>query len=117
MDRLQVNQDWLAEQTGKSQSTVSGWVNGATPHKKTIIRIAGAFKVDPECLLDDSMDLPPWEPADKVKATYPPEFTQRLKGIRADTEEYIATEGDFRNTVIKQLLLIEKKLDLLAEKQ
>ncbi len=117
MDRKGIKQqERLAKEIGRSQSTVSGWLNGAKPQKSAIIRLADFFAVDVECLLNDDQDLPSWEPAKKVQEQYSKEFADHLKDLREQSEEYQASENCFENKVLKRLDLIIEMLEKITPK-
>ena len=115
-----VNQEQVASAVEKSQSAVSGWLNGSKPHKRTLERIAAFFDIDVDVLIDDEKDLSSVETTEKAKTTYPAEFTEHLKNVRAASarKQLDADAGVHESaaTLEQQLLIdISNKLDCLIE--
>lgn len=114
MTRKGINQERLAALSGKSQSTVSGWINGAKPHKSTVLRLAEIFTTNYDCLMNDEVELPNWEPPEKVKGAYPPEFSKHLGDLRENSEEYQSGQNNFELKVLSSLQRIESMLSTLV---
>lgn len=79
-----LNQEELSAALGVSQRAVSGWINGATPHRRNLIRLASFFDVSVETLEDENLVL-----ADNFRSAR-----------KATTQQHPA----------KQLRIVDKKL-------
>jgi transcriptional regulator with XRE-family HTH domain len=94
MARHGFSQQTLADKVGVSQRSVSDWCKNSVPRKSALKKLSEVFRVGPEVLLDDRRPLPEWEPPQKVKETFTPEFVDHLKKLRRETEAAVREEGE-----------------------
>lgn len=59
----------VGEELGFTRASVTGWGNGATPRKSSLIKIADYFGITVEALMGDKLPVLPPEGAKKAPAT------------------------------------------------
>lgn len=116
MHREGFTQPSLSKELGVAQTTISAWIRGVNrPGKRSIMKLSECFDVDANMLDDDSIDLPNWEPAEKVKKMFPSEFGQHLQQINEEAEQYVVGEESFENAVMKKLNSLSAMLEQVLE--
>jgi len=117
MARYGFSQQMLADKVGVSQRSVSDWCKTSVPRQAAIKKLSEVFRIDPDVLLDDGLDIPEWEPPQKVKDLYGRPFSDHLKKIKKDSDVVAEEAHDpyGPESIIPILLSIDESLKKVAE--
>lgn len=127
MQRHGLSQQDLAEKVGVSQASVSDWCKKSKPRKSAIKRLSDIFGLSPDVLMNDTVNLPDWEPTELAKKQTTPAFLEHCKSIGRMTDKKIASgcdeppsieeiAGDYSPQMQTHLLMeISEKLSALIE--
>ncbi len=95
MNEKGLTQTSLAEALGIAQTSVSSWQrNTSRPNKRTVLKLSAFFAIDPDLLVNDSLDLHQLLPTATAKKRIPAEaFHEHEKAISIAKAKKV-TAGD-----------------------
>jgi len=86
-------QQELADRAGVTHKSACSWEHSSRPRGLKLMKLCELFGIDQEILINDSLDIPTWEPAEKVKSIYSPDFSKHLSQLKEETEAHLINES------------------------
>jgi len=95
MNEKGFTQTSLSQALGIAQTSVSSWQrNTSRPNKRTVLKLSTFFGIDPDVLVDDSLDIPQVLPTAVAKKMIPKEaYHEHNKAIKIAAAKKVTT-GD-----------------------